>query len=94
MIPRVPGACQEALGERAASSDNQCMAKKKMKLASWLVSHQLITMDQANNVMQELNSQTGHIRERFGRIAVKKGFISEAQLNKACLEKEREELTR
>ena len=69
------------------------MAKKKMKLASWLVSHKLITVAQANSVMEEWNSQTGHIKDRFGRIAVKKGYISEAQLNKACLEKEREELT-
>jgi hypothetical protein len=68
------------------------MGKKKMKLASWLVSHQLITVDQANEVMREWNSQTGHIKDRVGRIAVKKGFISEAQLNKACLDKEREEL--
>ena len=67
------------------------MAIKKMKLASWLVSHRLITVDQANEVMQEWNSQTGHIKDRFGRIAVKKGFISEAQLNKACIDKEREE---
>jgi hypothetical protein len=90
MIPRAPGACQEALRESAAPADNHYMAKK-MKLASWLISHRLITVEQANDVMQELKSQTGHIRERFGRIAVKKGFISEAQLNKACLEKEREE---
>jgi hypothetical protein len=62
-----------------------------MKLASWLVSHRLITVDQATEVMQEWNSQTGHIKDRFGRIAVKKGFISEAQLNKACVDKEREE---
>ena len=67
------------------------MAIRKMKLASWLVSHRLITVDQANEVMQEWNSQTGHIKDRFGRIAVKKGFISEAQLNKACIDKEREE---
>jgi len=67
------------------------MAIRKMKLASWLVSHRLITVDQATEVMQEWNSQTGHIKDRFGRIAVKKGFISEAQLNKACVDKEREE---
>ena len=67
------------------------MAIRKMKLASWLVSHRLITVDQATEVMQEWNSQAGHIKARFGRIAVKKGFISEAQLNKACVDKEREE---
>jgi len=68
------------------------MAKKKMKLASWLVSHHFITVDQAKDVMEEWKTQTGHIKNRFGRIAVKKGYISEAQLNKACLEKEREEI--
>ena len=88
------------LPERAArvkesrpASDNQGMAKKKMKLASWLVSHHLMTVDQANEVMQEWNTQTGHIKDRFGRIAVKRGYLTEAQLNKACVEKEREELT-
>jgi hypothetical protein len=79
--------------ETASSSDNLHMAKKKMKLASWLVSHHLITVDQAHDVMDEWKAQSGHIKDRFGRIAVKKGYISEAQLNKACLEKEREELT-
>jgi len=69
------------------------MAKKKMKLATWLVSHHLITVDQANAVMEEWKGQTGHIKDRFGRIAVKKGYITEAQLNKACLEKEREEIS-
>lgn len=69
------------------------MAKKKMKLASWLVSRHLITVDQAKDVMVAWNTQNGHIKDRFGRIAVKKGYISEAELNKACLDKEREELT-
>jgi len=79
--------------EIPTSSDNQNMAKKKMKLATWLVSHHLITVEQANEVMEEWKNQTGHIKDRFGRIAVKKGYITEAQLNKACLEKEREEVT-
>jgi hypothetical protein len=67
------------------------MGKKKMKLATWLVSHKLISVDQASEVMTEWKKQTGHIKERFGRIAVKKGFITEAQLNAACLEKDRDE---
>jgi hypothetical protein len=67
------------------------MSKKKMKLASWLVSHKLMTVDQANDVMKEQGKQTGHIKDRFGRIAVKKGYITEPILNKACLDKEREE---
>jgi len=62
-----------------------------MKLATWLVSHKLLSIDQANEVMTEWEKQTGHIKERFGRIAVKKGFITEAQLNAACLDKERDE---
>jgi hypothetical protein len=69
------------------------MGKKKMKLASWLVSHSLMTVDQANEVMAEQGKQSGHIKDRFGRIAVQKGYISEAALNKACLEKEREEVS-
>lgn len=70
------------------------MGKKKMKLASWLVSHKLMTLDQANDVMTEQGKQSGHIKDRFGRIAVKKGYITEAILNKACLDKEREEVSR
>ncbi|MGO9412684.1 MAG: hypothetical protein ACLQCB_18300 [Spirochaetia bacterium] len=64
---------------------------KRMRLATWLVSHNLMTLDQAHEVMREQKEQTGHIRERFGRIAVKKGFISEEALTRAYLEKEREE---
>jgi hypothetical protein len=78
--------------EIPTSSDNHRMRKKKMKLATWLVSHHLITVEQANEVMEDWKSQSGHIKDRFGRIAVRKGYISEAQLNKACLEKEREEI--
>ncbi len=69
------------------------MTKKKMKLASWLIAHKLLTVSQAEEIMKEQGTQTGHIKDRFGRIAVKKGYISEASLNKACLEKEREELS-
>jgi len=72
-------------------SDIVNMGKKKMKLATWLVSHKLLSVDQANEVMTEWEKQTGHIKERFGRIAVNKGFITEAQLNAACLDKERDE---
>jgi len=46
--------------------------RKRMKLATWLVSHNLMTLDQANEVMREQKLQTGHIRDRFGRIAVNK----------------------
>ena len=64
-----------------------------MKLASWLIAHKLLSVSQAEDIMREQGMQTGHIKDRFGRIAVKKGYISEAALNRACLEKEREELT-
>ena len=62
-----------------------------MKLATWLVSHNLMTLDQANEVMREQKLQTGHIRDRFGRIAVNKGYIAEEVLTRAYLAKEREE---
>jgi hypothetical protein len=78
---------------RPGRSDTLDMGRKKMKLASWLVSHRLITIDQANDVMAEQGKQSGHIKDRFGRIAVKKGYISEAALNKACMDKEREEVS-
>ena len=72
-------------------SDIVSMGKKKMKLATWLVSHKLLSIDQASEVMTEWEKQTGHIKERFGRIAVKKGFITESQLNAACIDKDRDE---
>ena len=64
-----------------------------MKLATWLVSRKLMTVDQAEQVMVEQKKQAGHIKDRFGRIAVKRGYISEAQLNRACLDKEKDELS-
>ncbi len=64
---------------------------KRMRLATWLISHKLLTLDQAHEVMRLQREQTGQIRDRFGRIAVNKGFISEEALTKAYLDKEREE---
>jgi hypothetical protein len=64
-----------------------------IKLPSWLIAHRPLSVVQAEEIMREQGTQTGHIKDRFGRIAVKKGYISEADLNRACLEKEREELT-
>jgi hypothetical protein len=66
------------------------MAKKKMKLATWLVSKKLLTVEQAQKVMEAQEGQKG-IRDRFGRIAVKMGYITEAQLNKAVMAKDRDE---
>jgi hypothetical protein len=65
--------------------------RKRMRLATWLVSHKLMTLDQAHEVMREQREQTGQIRDRFGRIAVNKGYISEDVLTRAYLAKEREE---
>ena len=67
------------------------MAKKKYKLASYLIAKGLITREQAKEIMAEQDGKRGPIRERFGRIAVRKGYITESQLNRAILEKEREE---
>ena len=66
-------------------------AKKQMRLATYLIEHKLMTVAQAQEILSEQGRQGSHIHDRFGRIAVKKGFITEAQLNKAILEKDREE---
>ena len=79
--------------EKGFRDDRYGMGKKKMKLATWLVSRKLMTVDQAEKVMLEQKKQAGHIKDRFGRIAVKLGYISEAQLNRACLDKEKDELS-
>ncbi len=67
------------------------MGKKKLKLASYLISKGYITKEQAQEVIKEQEGKSGPLRERFGRIAVKKGFITESALNRAILQKEREE---
>ena len=68
------------------------MSKKKYKLASYLIAKGLLTKEQAKEIMAEQDKKSGPLRERFGRIAVKKGYITESQLNRAILEKEREEI--
>ncbi len=69
------------------------MAKKAkhMKLATYLIQNGYLTVEQAQEVMQEQEVPGEKRKERFGRIAVKKGFISEDKLNQAVLKKEREE---
>ena len=71
------------------------MAKKAkhMKLATYLIQNGYLTVEQAQEVMQEQEAPADKRKERFGRIAVKKGFISEQKLNHAVLEKEREEFS-
>jgi hypothetical protein len=67
------------------------MKKKKMRLASYLIANNYMTADQARLVLVEQEKQSGSFKERFGRIAVKKGFITEARLNGAVLSWEREQ---
>ena len=67
------------------------MGKKKMRLATYLIQKKLLTVEQAQDVLAEQEKQGSRIHERFGRIAVKKGFINETDLNKAILAKERDE---
>ncbi len=67
------------------------MGKKKMRLATYLIAKKLLTVEQAQLVLAEQEKQGSRMHDRFGRIAVKKGYIKEADLNKAILAKEREE---
>lgn len=71
------------------------MAKKAkhMKLATYLIQNGYLTVEQAQEVMQAQETSKKKKKERFGRIAVNKGFISEQRLNHAVLEKEREEFS-
>lgn len=67
------------------------MAKKKLKIASYLISRGLISVEQAKEIMEEQAGKSGITREMFGRIAVKKGYITEDVLHRAIMAKEREE---
>jgi hypothetical protein len=65
--------------------------KKQMRLATYLIEKKLITVAQAQEILADQGHQGGRIHDMFGRLAVKKGYISEADLNKAIIEKDREE---
>jgi hypothetical protein len=70
------------------------MAKKQkphMRLATYLIRKKLLTVEQAQEILSEQGKKEGRIHDMFGRLAVKKGYISEAALNKAIVEKDREE---
>ena len=67
------------------------MAKKKLRIASYLISKGLLSVEKAKEIMQEQDGKSGITKEMFGRIAVKKGYITEDALNKAIVAKEREE---
>jgi hypothetical protein len=66
--------------------------KKQMRLATYLIQKKLLTVEQAKEVLSEQQGQQGkRIHDMFGRLAVKKGYITESALNKAIVEKDREE---
>lgn len=67
------------------------MAKNKMKFGTFLVENQYLTQDQAEEVLeaQKFSKMPGDFKERFGRIAVNKGYISEERLRRAFLDKSR-----
>lgn len=64
---------------------------KLMKIGSYLIKNGFLTVDQAKVVMAEQAKSGGPQKARFGRIAVNLGYISENVLNKAVLQKERQE---
>jgi hypothetical protein len=66
--------------------------KKNMRLATYLIQRGLLTVPQAKEILAEQQGQQEkRIHEMFGRLAVKKGYLTEAALNKAMVEKDREE---
>ncbi|NOY09058.1 MAG: hypothetical protein GXP33_09470 [Spirochaetes bacterium] len=67
------------------------MSKKKLRIASYLISKGLISVEHAREIMEEQETRKGVTREMFGRMAVKKGYITEDVLNRAVIAKEREE---
>jgi hypothetical protein len=64
---------------------------KNLKIASYLIEKGLLTVKQAKIIMEIQNNMHKIEKQRFGRIAVNQGFIKENVLNKAMLEKERQE---
>jgi hypothetical protein len=70
---------------------NLGMGKKKMRLATYLIQQKLLTVEQAQEILSEQGQQGDRIHDRFGRLAMKKRFITEANLNKAILAKDRDE---
>lgn len=64
---------------------------KKMRIATYLVNEGYLSLKQAKIIMDEQKKMKGNFKNRFGRIAVNKGFISENILNKVLMQKERYE---
>ncbi len=65
--------------------------KPHTRLATYLIQKKLLTVEQAQEILSEQGQKGGRIHDMFGRLAVKKGYITEAALNKAIVEKDREE---
>jgi hypothetical protein len=85
-MQRGGGAAIELLREEVVKNKTRLM-----RIGTYLVKKGLLTLDQANEIMREQSKRRGMSRERFGRIAVNKGYISEEAMTKAFLEKSRED---
>jgi uncharacterized protein YtpQ (UPF0354 family) len=58
-----------------------------MKIGKYLIQKGLINQKQVDEVLKEQIKKDTIFRNRFGRIAINKGFITEKMLNQAILEK-------
>jgi len=65
---------------------------QKMKLGTYLVKNGFISLDQAQKILEvQQKGDDGSNKQRFGRIAINLGYLSEKMLNRIVLEKERKE---
>ena len=62
-----------------------------MKIATYLIKNGYLSQDQAEKIIRIQQQMGSGIKDRFGRIAINEGYISEKMLNKALLQKERGE---
>lgn len=70
------------------------MPKEKQKFGTYMVENGYLTKEQAIEVLNAQNIQDENpceMNDRFGRIAVEKGFISEKKLREAFLNQAKEE---
>jgi len=75
----------------AVTCDNRRVAKNKLLLATYLVDKGLMTQEQVESVVREQAKALPGMRDQFGKIAVRMGFITAPVLEKAVKEKEKEE---
>jgi hypothetical protein len=64
---------------------------KNMRIGTYLVREGLLTREQAQQVIDEQAGGQGPLKERFGRIAARLGFLSERDVDRAFLAKSRRE---